>query len=245
MTHYNLLHKFVPMPQSMKIPNAKAAVDKERKKLETIPAWNLESQEQEGGYSGSTKRQKESPLRPIGGHLSPQERRVWTKITKNTKAESCSVVTLWKTTLEPMRFLLNRARLRPRRLPQKSCLHSGKIGGCSWIAQSSQIGMLRCLDTSSDEKLKIPWYVLNETWTVIQELDCCGREFEEALFELGWVKIPNWECMFVHRKQGLFFSENVDDIKMVGKKQNMAPMRKKKRNMWILTNPHHFLTMCT
>ena len=27
--HYNLVHKFIPMPQAMKIPDAKAAVDKE------------------------------------------------------------------------------------------------------------------------------------------------------------------------------------------------------------------------
>ena len=37
-----MVHKFIPMPQGMKIPDAKAAVDKEWKKLETIPAWNLE-----------------------------------------------------------------------------------------------------------------------------------------------------------------------------------------------------------
>ena len=43
MTHYNWVHKVVPMPQAMKIPDAMAAVDKEWKKLETIPAWDLES----------------------------------------------------------------------------------------------------------------------------------------------------------------------------------------------------------
>ena len=32
-----------------------------------------------------------------------------------------------------------------------------------------------------------------------------GRQFEEVLLELGWQKVPNWECLFVHR-------------------QNMAPM---------------------
>ena len=42
MTHHNLVHKFIPMPQVMKIPDAKAAVGKEWKKLETIPAWSLE-----------------------------------------------------------------------------------------------------------------------------------------------------------------------------------------------------------
>ena len=59
MTHYNLFHKFIPMPQAMKIPDAKAAVDKEWNKLESIPAWDLrESQEQERGYSRSTKKTK-------------------------------------------------------------------------------------------------------------------------------------------------------------------------------------------
>ena len=28
LNHYNLVHKFVPMPQAMKIPDAKAAVEK-------------------------------------------------------------------------------------------------------------------------------------------------------------------------------------------------------------------------
>ena len=39
--HYNLVHKIIPMPQAMKIPAAKAAVDKEWEKLEKIPAWDL------------------------------------------------------------------------------------------------------------------------------------------------------------------------------------------------------------
>ena len=38
MNHYNLVHKFIPIPQAMKIPDAEAAVDKDWKKLETIPA---------------------------------------------------------------------------------------------------------------------------------------------------------------------------------------------------------------
>ena len=33
--HHNLVHKFIPMPQAMKIPTAQAAVEK----LENIPAW--------------------------------------------------------------------------------------------------------------------------------------------------------------------------------------------------------------
>ena len=42
MTHYNWVRKFIPVPQVMRVPDGKAAVDKEWKKLETIPAWKLE-----------------------------------------------------------------------------------------------------------------------------------------------------------------------------------------------------------
>ena len=38
------------------------------------------------------------------------------------------------------------------------------------------------------------------------------RQFEEASVELGWERVPNCECLFVHRKQGLFLSVHVDDI---------------------------------
>ena len=58
MTHYKLVQKFIPMPQAMKLPDAKAAVDKAWKKLETIPAWQLENVQEQKKYSISTKRQK-------------------------------------------------------------------------------------------------------------------------------------------------------------------------------------------
>ena len=41
LQHYNLVHKFIPMPQAMKTPAAQAAVDKECENLEKIPAWDL------------------------------------------------------------------------------------------------------------------------------------------------------------------------------------------------------------
>ena len=42
LQHYNLVHKFIPMPQAMKIPAAKAAVDKEWETLEKISAVELD-----------------------------------------------------------------------------------------------------------------------------------------------------------------------------------------------------------
>ena len=63
MSHYNLVHKFIPVPQVMKLPDAKAAVDKEWKNTRDDPSVEFgKSQEQKEGSSGATKRQKESPL---------------------------------------------------------------------------------------------------------------------------------------------------------------------------------------
>ena len=39
LQHFNLVHKFIPMSQAMKIPAAKIAVDQEWEKLEKILAW--------------------------------------------------------------------------------------------------------------------------------------------------------------------------------------------------------------
>ena len=35
------MHKFTDVPQAMKIPHARAAVDKEWEKLEKLPAWQM------------------------------------------------------------------------------------------------------------------------------------------------------------------------------------------------------------
>ena len=46
------------------------------------------------------------------------------------------------------------------------------------------------------------------------------RQFEEILLQHGWKKVPNLECLFVHRGKGLFLSVYVDDIELAAKKQH-------------------------
>ena len=67
------------------------------------------------------------------------------------------------------------------------------------------------------------------------------RQFEKILSKHGWDKIPNWECLFVHREKGLFLSVYVDDIKMAGKKQNLDPMWKLLNKEVDLGEPTSFL----
>ena len=42
-TYYAMVHKPIPIPKAMKIPDALKAVNKEWEKLESIPAWNVNS----------------------------------------------------------------------------------------------------------------------------------------------------------------------------------------------------------
>ena len=67
------------------------------------------------------------------------------------------------------------------------------------------------------------------------------RQFEKILLQHGWLKIPNWECLFVHRQKGLFLSVYVDDIKLVGKKQHTDPMWKVLNKEVDLGEPTSFL----
>jgi len=47
---------------------------------------------------------------------------------------------------------------------------------------------------------------------------------EKVVKEAGFKPIPGWECLYVHKQQQLFMSIYVDDFKMSGKKENLAPM---------------------
>ena len=67
------------------------------------------------------------------------------------------------------------------------------------------------------------------------------KHFEKILLKHGWYKIPNWECLFVHREKGLFLSVFVDDIKLAGKKQNLYPMWKLLNKEVDLGEPTFFL----
>ena len=74
MSHHNLMQKFVPLPQAMKILDATAAVDKEWEKLGKLPAWQLNNaQNKKGVILEAQKREKNSPFCYADGHLSSQK----------------------------------------------------------------------------------------------------------------------------------------------------------------------------
>ena len=75
---------------------------------------------------------------------------------------------------------------------------------------------------------KTQWFLLNEMCMVIHLPAYTGRDNLKQFFSKmdGRKKVPDWECLFVHRQQGLFLSVYVDDIKLAGRKHHMNPMWK-------------------
>ena len=86
----------------------------------------------------------------------------------------------------------------------------GKNGRCSQIIENSKIGVSRHLDSSTTTQMA---QIMVEDPVVPLERNLYGhplagllreRQFEKILLKHGWEKIPNWECLFVHREKGLF-----------------------------------------
>ena len=90
LQHYNMVHKFIPMPQSMKIPAAKAVVDKEWEKLEKIAECEkTKFRNKSDVIDEARKKRKKSTLRLIDGPLSCEGCRIGDKAPKIQRS-SCT-----------------------------------------------------------------------------------------------------------------------------------------------------------
>ena len=72
MTHYSLVHKFIPMPQALKIPDAKAVEKEWEKTGENSGMAADESQKQDKGDRRSKEQGQKSSLRLTDGHMSSE-----------------------------------------------------------------------------------------------------------------------------------------------------------------------------
>ena len=86
--------KFILLLQATKIPDAKAAVDKEWKKLETIPAWHLEKVKFKKEVILKTQRDKKKVHFATLMNVCHLKMRSWNHNYRSIKAESCSGDTL-------------------------------------------------------------------------------------------------------------------------------------------------------
>ena len=256
LQHYNLVHKLTPMPQAMKIPAAKAAVDKEWEKLEKISAWNLtkvNSKKQvidEARTSGATVHF--ASLMDIC-HLKNAEREA-----KHQKYRGRVVLRgdIVKDNSGSYAVFTEQGSSASQMTAAKIMDIISRLPGCDGQAADAVPAKTQVKMEDAHKLLNIPksecpdiWIRLPrhkwpKSWSSMEdpvvplERNLYGhplagllweRQLEKVLLNHGWEKIPNWECLFVHREKGLLLSVYVDDIKLAGKKHNIDPM-------WIVLN---------
>ena len=172
LQHYNLVHKFIPVPQAMKIPAAKEAVDKEWEKLEKISAWNL--------TKVRSKREVIDEARTKGatvhfaslmdiGHLKNAEleakhqnykgrivlqgdnckRRFWVlRSIRRTR-----IISISNDSRQNHGYHLQITRLRWTSSRRSISLYPSENGRCSQIIEKSHIGVSRHLDSSTTTQM--------------------------------------------------------------------------------------------
>ena len=233
--------KFIPMPQAMKIPAAKAAVDKEWEKLEKISAWNLtkvKSKKEvidEARTSGATVHF--ASLMDIC-HLKNAELEA-----KHQKYKGPVVLRgdIAKDNSGSYAVFIEQGSSASRMTAVKIMYTISRLPGCDGQAADAVSAYTQVKMEDADKLLKIPKSECPDIWirlprhkwpkswssmedpVVLLERNLYGhplagllweRQFEKILLKHGWEKIPNWECLFVHREKGLFLSVFVNDIKI-------------------------------
>ena len=253
LQHHNLVHKFIPITQAMKIPAAKAAVDKEWETLEKISAWNLtkvKSKKEvidEARTSGAkvhfasfldkchlknaeleAKHQKYKGRIVLRGDIVKDDSGSYAVFTE--QGSSASQMTAAKIMDIISRF------------PGCDGQAADAVSAYTQVKMEDAQKIIVKISKSEcpDIWIRLPRHKWPKSWSSMEdpvvplERNLYGhplsglweRQSEKILLKHGWEKIPNLDCLFEHREKGLFLSVYVDDIKLTGKKQDLDPMWK-------------------
>ena len=252
----------------MKIPATKATVDKEWEKLEKIPAWDITKVRSKSEVIDQARTAGATvhfaSLMDIC-HLKNAELE-----TKNQKYKGRVVLRgdIVKDDSGSYAVFTEQGSSASQMTAAKVMDVISRLPGCAGQAADAvsthtqvktedaqklwKIPKLECPDFS----IRLPRHKWPKSWSSMEdpgvplERNLYGhplagqlweRQFEKILLKHGWEKIPNWECLFVHREKGLFLSVYVDDIKLAGKTQNIDPMWKVHNKEVDLGEPTSFL----
>ena len=130
------------------------------------------------------------------------------------------------------------------RLPGNDCEDSDAVKAYTQVKLSTVPSLLG-EDVQADTWISLPRDRRPKSWDKIIDPVCpllrnlyghplagliWEKHCQKAILAAGFEKIQGWECLFVHRQKQLFLSVYVDDFRMAGKKENLAPMWKILKN---------------
>ena len=251
MIHYNLVHKFIPVPQAMKIPDSQAAVDKEWKKLETIPAWQLEKVKSKKEVILEAQRDKKkvhfTTLMDIchlkNAELEPKLQKCKGRVVLRgdvVEDDSGAYAVFTEQGSSASQMTAFKSMDVIARLPDCDGQTADAASACTQVKLEDAPKLLKIPESECpDVWICLPRHKWPKSWSniedpvVLLERNLCGhplagllweRQFEEVMLELGWGKSAKLGMSVCSSKKGLFLSVYVDNIKMAGKRQNVAPM---------------------
>ena len=228
LQHYNLVHKFIPMPQAMKIPAATPAVDKEWEKLEKISAWNLTKvrSKKEVIDEARTKGAKVhvASLMDIC-HLKNSELEAKHQKCKGPVVFGGDIV---KDDSGSYAVFTEQGSSASQMTAAKIMDIISRLPGCDGhaadaVSAQTQVKMddapkLLTIPKSEcpDFWIRLPRHKWPKSWSSMEdpvvplERNLYGhplagllweRQFEKILLQHGWEKGSNGECLFVHREK--------------------------------------------
>ena len=228
LQHYNLVHKFIPVAQAMKIPAAKAAVDKEWEKLEKIPAWEKTKVRNKSEVIDEARtkgiRVHFDSLMDIC-HLKNADLE-----TKHQKYKGRVVLRgdIVKDDCGSYAVFAEQGSSTSQMTAAKVMDIISRLPGCAGQAADAVSAYTLVKMEDAHKLLKIPKSECPDTWirrprhkwpkswssmedpVVPLERNLYGhplaglllvRQFEKILLKYGWEKVSNWECLFVHREK--------------------------------------------
>ena len=270
LTHCKLVHKLIPMPQAMKVPDAKEAGGKKWKKLEAIPAWQLYKINSKKQVILETQRDKQkvhfATLMDIYHLKNAELEAKKSKVQRKSRAPKWHCKTrLWSLhSLHWTRLVCVPNHCRNKidviaRLPDCDGQAADAVSAYTQVKMEDAPKLLRIPksecpkiygyvfpDTSGPNRgqtQKIQWFLLNEI--------LYGHPLAGPVWERQFEKVVNGTWMGKSAELGMsfLFIENKDCSnrctwiisKITGKKQNMAPMWKKLMKIVDLDEPTSFL----
>ena len=228
LQHYHFVHKFIPMPQAMKIPASKAAVDKEWEKLEKISAWNLTNVRSkkevidEARTKGAkvhfaslmdicqlksaeleAKHQKYKGRVVLRGNIVKDDSGSYAVFTEQGSSAS-------QTTAAKVIDIISR-------LPGCGGQAADAVSAYTQVQMEDAHKLFKTPKSECpDIWIRLPRHKWPKSWSSMEdpvvplERNPYGhpwagllweRQFEKILLKNGWEKIPNWECLFEHREK--------------------------------------------
>ena len=268
LQHCNLVHKFIPLSQVMKIPAAKGAVDKEWEKLEKILDVDLTKvrSKKEVIDEARTKDAKDHFVSLMDiCHLKNAELEAKRQKYKGrvvlrdgiVKDDFGSYAVFTEQGSSVSQMTTAKTMDSISRLPVCAGQAADAVSAYTQVKLEDTPKLLKIPKSECpDIWIRLPRHKWPKSWSSIEdpvvplERNLYGhplagllweRQFENILLKYGWEKISNCECLFVLREKKLFLSAYVDDIKLTGRKQNINPMWKLLLKEVDLGDPTSFL----